>query len=99
MKGQRSEKAKGYKPMTVERMREFPGLENLSDQEARQVIESLERLSLIVKMYPQRLHFNPLLISHLLVHFIARGSFGNCRASRVNASGYRSSRRVVLPNN
>lgn len=54
MKGQRGEKPKGYKLMTVERLREFPGLQNLSDQEAKQVIDSLERLSMILFSCLQR---------------------------------------------
>ncbi len=54
MKGQRGEKSKGYKLMTVERLREFPGLKNLSDQDARQIIESLEKLSLILFSYLQK---------------------------------------------
>jgi hypothetical protein len=40
--------------MTVERLREFPGLENLSDQDARQVIESMEKLSLILFSHLQK---------------------------------------------
>ncbi|MEX1240965.1 MAG: hypothetical protein WEB30_14665 [Cyclobacteriaceae bacterium] len=48
MKGKKAEESRGYKRMTIDRLREFPGLENLSDQEAKQVIDSLERLSLIL---------------------------------------------------
>ena len=36
------------KSLTVERLRQFKGLANLSDEEAKQVIESLEKLSLIL---------------------------------------------------
>jgi predicted GTPase len=53
MKGQRL--SKGYKLMTVERLREFPGLENVSDQDARQVIESLQKLSLILFSHLQKI--------------------------------------------
>lgn len=42
MKGQRGEKSKGYELMTVERLREFPGLENLSDHEARLVARTIQ---------------------------------------------------------
>ena len=48
MRGKKPNDSSGYKRMTIERLREFPGLENLSDQEAKQVIDSLERLSLIL---------------------------------------------------
>jgi hypothetical protein len=41
--------------MTVERLREFPCLENLSDHEARQVIESLEKLSVILFSHLQKI--------------------------------------------
>lgn len=54
MKAKKVEESRGYKRITVERLREFPGLQNLSDQEARQVIESLEKLSLILFYYFQK---------------------------------------------
>jgi len=49
------EKAKTNKrkkePLTVTSLREYPGLENLSDEEAAQAIEALEFLSLILFRY------------------------------------------------
>ncbi|MEO5601776.1 MAG: hypothetical protein ABIR06_12695 [Cyclobacteriaceae bacterium] len=54
MKGKKAEESSGYKRITIERLREFPGLEKLSDQEAKQVIDSLERLSLILFSYLQK---------------------------------------------
>jgi len=51
MKEEKSQRANGYKPLTVERLRQFEGLANLSDEEAKQVIESLEKLSLIIFSY------------------------------------------------
>ncbi len=54
MKEEKAEESRGYKKITVERLREVPGLENLSDQEAKQVIDSLERLSLIFFSYLQK---------------------------------------------
>jgi hypothetical protein len=54
MKGKKAEESRGYKRITVERLREFPGLQSLSDQEAKQVIDSLERLSLILFCYLQK---------------------------------------------
>jgi hypothetical protein len=40
--------------LTAERLRQFGGLSNLSDQEAKQVIESLEQLSRILFAYWQK---------------------------------------------
>lgn len=54
MKAKKAEESRGYKRITIERLREFPGLQNLSDQEARQVIGSLEKLSLILFSYLQK---------------------------------------------
>jgi hypothetical protein len=54
MKGKKPNDIGGYKRITIERLREFPGLENLSDQEAKQVIDSLERISLILFSYLQK---------------------------------------------
>jgi hypothetical protein len=54
MKGQKFEKSKGHKLLTVDRLKQFPGLENLSDEEAKKVIESLEKLSLILFSYLQK---------------------------------------------
>lgn len=54
MKGKKPNELRGYKKIIIERLREFPGLENLSDQEAKQVIDSLERLSLILFSYLQK---------------------------------------------
>jgi hypothetical protein len=51
MKGKKAEESRGHKRITAERLREFAGLENLSDQEAKQVIDSLEKLSLIFFSY------------------------------------------------
>jgi hypothetical protein len=55
MKGKKAEESRGYKRMTVERLGKFPGLENLSDQDARQVIESMEKFSLILFSYLQKI--------------------------------------------
>lgn len=38
---------KEYKRMTVEKLRSFKGLENLSDEEAKAIIEQLEKFSVI----------------------------------------------------
>jgi hypothetical protein len=54
MKGQKFEKSKGHKLLTVDRLKQFPGLENLSDEDAKKVIESLEKLSLILFSYLQK---------------------------------------------
>jgi hypothetical protein len=54
MKGKKAEESRGYKRITIERLREFPGLENLSDHEARQIIEFLEKLSLILFSHLQK---------------------------------------------
>jgi hypothetical protein len=43
MKGKKAEESRGYKRITIERLREFPGLENLSDHGARQVIDASKR--------------------------------------------------------
>jgi hypothetical protein len=40
--------------LTVERLRQFDGLSNLSEQEAKQVIESLDQLSKILFDYWQK---------------------------------------------
>jgi hypothetical protein len=53
MKGQKFEKSKGHKLLTVDRLKQFPGLENLSDEEAKKVIKSLEK-SLILFSYLQK---------------------------------------------
>jgi hypothetical protein len=54
MKGKKAEESRGYERITIERLREFPGLKNLPDDEARQVIESLEKLSLILFSHLQK---------------------------------------------
>ena len=54
MKEPKFEKLKGYKLLTVDRLRQFEGLSNLSDEEAKQVIESLEKLSLNLFSYLQK---------------------------------------------
>jgi hypothetical protein len=38
---------KEYKQMSLEKLRSFKGLENLSDEEGKQVIEQLEKFSVI----------------------------------------------------
>ena len=40
MEGRKAEESRRHKRITVERLREFPGLKSLSDQEAKQVIDS-----------------------------------------------------------
>jgi hypothetical protein len=54
MKGKKTEESREHRRITIERLRKFPGLENLSDEEAKQVIDSLERLSLILFSYLQK---------------------------------------------
>ncbi len=44
----------GYKRLTIERLRQFKGLENLTDEEAQESIEALEKLSVIMfELYQQ----------------------------------------------
>jgi len=38
---------KEFKQMSLEKLRSFKGLENLSDEEANQIIEQLEKFSVI----------------------------------------------------
>ncbi|HLZ15572.1 MAG TPA: hypothetical protein VKQ08_00940 [Cyclobacteriaceae bacterium] len=41
-------KRKVSKPLSVERLRQFSGLETVSDEEAKEIIDSLDKLSLIL---------------------------------------------------
>jgi hypothetical protein len=41
-------KTRKVPPLTVERLRQFPGLETVSDKEAKEIINALEKLSLIL---------------------------------------------------
>lgn len=48
-------KGKVHKELTVERLREFPGFQAVSDEEAREIITSLEKLSLILFSHIQNI--------------------------------------------
>jgi len=53
MKEVKSQNSKASK-LTIERLRQFDGLSNLPDHEAKQIIESLEQLSKILFSYWQK---------------------------------------------
>lgn len=46
-----AERTRVHKPLTVDQLRKFPGLETVSEEEANKIIESLNSLSVILFDY------------------------------------------------
>lgn len=42
------ERAHRYKPLSIEKIRRYPGLENLSDTEAKQAVDGVVKLSILL---------------------------------------------------
>jgi hypothetical protein len=56
--GAEIKKRKVHNVLTPERLRQFPGLEGVSEERAREIIRSLEDLSLILLSRLQQLKLN-----------------------------------------
>jgi hypothetical protein len=54
MKEAKDQRCNQFKPLTAERLLQFDGLANLSDDEAKRIIESLDQLCRIIFAYWQK---------------------------------------------
>ncbi len=96
MKGKKSENLTGYKLLTPERLRQFPGLEKLPEDEARKVIESLEQLifgslaiiitSINFKKYSFREAFSSTGKSTISEHFRSLDSYANALSNNLEGN-------------
>lgn len=47
-------KPEGYRRLTIEQLKQFPGYENVSDTEAEKIIDALERYAIITLQLYQK---------------------------------------------